>query len=172
MLMSVFPALVVQIKMLSERKQELERRVNVMLEENEQLQHTVDDLRERTLVLEKQCHEKDLQVSGRHAADSLVLLSWFSVNIWTLTRKNHGKQNCTVYRYWKWISIHVINNLKDLCFKYEGKNIFSLKTNLHIFCLSKCTVLYIVNIFLLQQPKNNNTFLDIFKNIKIMAKIY
>ncbi|KTF92622.1 hypothetical protein cypCar_00033371, partial [Cyprinus carpio] len=51
-----------RIKMLSERKQELERRVNAMLEENEQLQHTVDELRERTLVLEKQCHQKDLQL--------------------------------------------------------------------------------------------------------------
>uniref|UniRef100_A0A673J378 BICD family like cargo adaptor 1 n=1 Tax=Sinocyclocheilus rhinocerous TaxID=307959 RepID=A0A673J378_9TELE len=51
-----------EIKMLSERKQELERRVNAMLEENQQLQHTVEDLRERTLVLEKQRHEKDLQL--------------------------------------------------------------------------------------------------------------
>ncbi|XP_067270595.1 BICD family-like cargo adapter 1 isoform X2 [Pseudorasbora parva] len=51
-----------EIKMLSERKQELERRVNAMLEENEQLQNTVDELRERTLVLEKQCHDKDLQL--------------------------------------------------------------------------------------------------------------
>ncbi|XP_016319361.1 bicaudal D-related protein 1 isoform X2 [Sinocyclocheilus anshuiensis] len=51
-----------EIKMLSERKQELERRVNAMLEENEQLQHTVEDLRERTLLLEKQRHEKDLQL--------------------------------------------------------------------------------------------------------------
>uniref|UniRef100_A0A672LFT9 BICD family like cargo adaptor 1 n=1 Tax=Sinocyclocheilus grahami TaxID=75366 RepID=A0A672LFT9_SINGR len=50
-----------EIKMLSERKQELERRVNAVLEENEQLQHTVEDLRERTLLLEKQRHEKDLQ---------------------------------------------------------------------------------------------------------------
>uniref|UniRef100_A0A9J8ARA8 BICD family like cargo adaptor 1 n=1 Tax=Cyprinus carpio carpio TaxID=630221 RepID=A0A9J8ARA8_CYPCA len=50
------------IKMLSERKQDLERRVNAMLEENQQLQHTAEDLRERTLVLEKQCHEKDLQL--------------------------------------------------------------------------------------------------------------
>lgn len=41
---------------------ELERRVHAMLEENELLQNTVDDLRERTLVFEKQCHEKDLQV--------------------------------------------------------------------------------------------------------------
>ncbi|ROI64805.1 BICD family-like cargo adapter 1 [Anabarilius grahami] len=48
--------------MLSERKQELERRVNAMLEENEQLQNTVEELRERTLVLEKQCHDKDLQL--------------------------------------------------------------------------------------------------------------
>ncbi|KAK7136349.1 hypothetical protein R3I94_014862 [Phoxinus phoxinus] len=48
--------------MLSERKQELERRVTAMLEENEQMQSTVDELRERTLVLEKQCHEKDSQL--------------------------------------------------------------------------------------------------------------
>lgn len=41
---------------------ELERRVHAMLEENELLQNTVDDLRERTLVLERQSHEKDLQV--------------------------------------------------------------------------------------------------------------
>ncbi|KAI4899228.1 hypothetical protein NFI96_030705 [Prochilodus magdalenae] len=48
--------------MLSERKRELERRVTAVLEENEQLQHSVDSLRERALVLEKQCHEKDLQL--------------------------------------------------------------------------------------------------------------
>ncbi|XP_036835560.1 BICD family-like cargo adapter 1 isoform X1 [Oncorhynchus mykiss] len=51
-----------EIKMLSERKRELERRVNAVLEENELLQNTVDDLRERTLVLEKHHHEKDLQL--------------------------------------------------------------------------------------------------------------
>ncbi|XP_042344964.1 BICD family-like cargo adapter 1 [Plectropomus leopardus] len=51
-----------EIKMLSERKMELERRVHAMLEENELLQSTVDDLRERTLVLERQSHEKDLQL--------------------------------------------------------------------------------------------------------------
>ncbi|XP_038137911.1 BICD family-like cargo adapter 1 [Cyprinodon tularosa] len=51
-----------EIKMLSERKMELERRVHAMMEENELLQNTVDDLRERTLLLEKQCHEKDLQL--------------------------------------------------------------------------------------------------------------
>ncbi|XP_029573223.1 BICD family-like cargo adapter 1 isoform X4 [Salmo trutta] len=51
-----------EIKMLSERKRELERRVNAVLEENELLQNTVDNLRERTLVLEKHHHEKDLQL--------------------------------------------------------------------------------------------------------------
>ncbi|XP_068577233.1 BICD family-like cargo adapter 1 isoform X2 [Cebidichthys violaceus] len=51
-----------EIKMLSERKMELERRVHAMLEENELLQNTVDDLRERTLVLERQSHQKDLQL--------------------------------------------------------------------------------------------------------------
>uniref|UniRef100_A0A3Q3F6Z4 BICD family like cargo adaptor 1 n=1 Tax=Kryptolebias marmoratus TaxID=37003 RepID=A0A3Q3F6Z4_KRYMA len=51
-----------EIKMLSERKIELEHRVHTALEENELLQSTVDDLRERTLVLKRQCHEKDLQL--------------------------------------------------------------------------------------------------------------
>ncbi|XP_030645223.1 BICD family-like cargo adapter 1 [Chanos chanos] len=51
-----------EIKMLSERKRELERRVNEVMEENEHLHNTVENLRERTLVLEKQCHEKDLQL--------------------------------------------------------------------------------------------------------------
>uniref|UniRef100_A0A3Q4GYU9 BICD family like cargo adaptor 1 n=1 Tax=Neolamprologus brichardi TaxID=32507 RepID=A0A3Q4GYU9_NEOBR len=51
-----------EIKMLSERKMESEHQVHAMLEENELLQNTVDELRERTLVLEKQCHEKDLQL--------------------------------------------------------------------------------------------------------------
>jgi len=41
---------------------ELERRVHVTLEDNELLQNTVDDLRERTLVLERQSRQKDLQV--------------------------------------------------------------------------------------------------------------
>ncbi|XP_055742580.1 BICD family-like cargo adapter 1 isoform X5 [Salvelinus fontinalis] len=51
-----------RIKMLSERKRELEDQVNAVLEENELLQNTVDDLREGTLVLEKQYHEKVLQL--------------------------------------------------------------------------------------------------------------
>uniref|UniRef100_A0A3P8W0B7 BICD family like cargo adaptor 1 n=1 Tax=Cynoglossus semilaevis TaxID=244447 RepID=A0A3P8W0B7_CYNSE len=55
-----------EIKMLSERKMELEHRVHAVLEENELLQSTVDDLRERTLVLEKQCNEKDLQLRQSH----------------------------------------------------------------------------------------------------------
>lgn len=41
---------------------ELERRVHAMLEENELLQNTVEDLREKTMLLERQCREKDQQV--------------------------------------------------------------------------------------------------------------
>lgn len=49
--------------MLSERKQELEQCLTTLHEENEQLHSTVDNWKEQTLVLEKLCHEKDLQVS-------------------------------------------------------------------------------------------------------------
>lgn len=41
---------------------ELERRVHAILEENELLQNTVDELREKTMVLERQWSEKELQV--------------------------------------------------------------------------------------------------------------
>ncbi|XP_062310270.1 BICD family-like cargo adapter 1 isoform X3 [Osmerus eperlanus] len=51
-----------EIKMLSERKRELECRVHAVLEENEVLQNSVEELRERTLVLEKRCREKDSQL--------------------------------------------------------------------------------------------------------------
>lgn len=55
-----------QITMLSERKVELEHRVHAIMEENELLQNTVEDLREKTMLLERQWKEKDLQV--RHTA--------------------------------------------------------------------------------------------------------
>lgn len=56
---------------------ELEHRVHAMLEENELLQNTVDELRERTLVLERQCHEKDLQVRAHKWSfgDSIILVN-------------------------------------------------------------------------------------------------
>lgn len=41
---------------------ELERRAHAILEENELLQTTVDDLREKSMLLERQWNEKDLQV--------------------------------------------------------------------------------------------------------------
>lgn len=62
-----------QIKMLSERKAELERRVHAALEDNELLQNTVDHLRERTLLLERRCQEKDLQVGGAAVITSHIL---------------------------------------------------------------------------------------------------
>lgn len=64
--------------MLSERKAELERRVHAALEENELLQNTVDDLRERTLLLERRCQEKDLQV-GAHLHPHLHMTLRFAL---------------------------------------------------------------------------------------------
>ncbi|XP_048099316.1 BICD family-like cargo adapter 1 [Alosa alosa] len=69
--MTRLESLQAEIKMLSERKRDLERRVNIMMDENEQLQNTMENLRERTLVLEKQCHEKDLQGSRRSDEEAL-----------------------------------------------------------------------------------------------------
>lgn len=51
-----------QIKMLSDRKRELELRLSATLQENDLLQGTVEELQDRVLVLERQGHDKDLQV--------------------------------------------------------------------------------------------------------------
>ncbi|KAI5094892.1 BICD family-like cargo adapter 1 [Silurus meridionalis] len=61
--MTQLESLQAEIKILSKHKQDLERCLTTLHEENEQLQSTVDNLKERTLVLEKLCHEKDLQAS-------------------------------------------------------------------------------------------------------------
>ncbi|KAF7695200.1 BICD family-like cargo adapter 1 isoform X1 [Silurus meridionalis] len=64
-----------EIKILSKHKQDLERCLTTLHEENEQLQSTVDNLKERTLVLEKLCHEKDLQLRQNHLELQEVRLS-------------------------------------------------------------------------------------------------
>ncbi|XP_024053163.2 BICD family-like cargo adapter 1 [Terrapene carolina triunguis] len=53
---------VLEIKMLTDRKRELECRLSAMMEENDLLQGTVEELQERVLVLERQSHDKDLQL--------------------------------------------------------------------------------------------------------------
>uniref|UniRef100_UPI00398EE098 BICD family-like cargo adapter 1 n=1 Tax=Pristiophorus japonicus TaxID=55135 RepID=UPI00398EE098 len=51
-----------EIKVLTERKRELERRISAMIEENELLQSTIEDLQDRVLMAERQSHNKDLQL--------------------------------------------------------------------------------------------------------------
>ncbi|XP_062814492.1 BICD family-like cargo adapter 1 isoform X2 [Anolis carolinensis] len=51
-----------QIKMLTDRKHELERRLSAVMEENNLLQGTVEELQDRVLILERQSHEKDVQL--------------------------------------------------------------------------------------------------------------
>lgn len=48
--------------MLSDRKRELEHRLSATLEENDLLRGTVEELQDRVLILERQGHDKDLQV--------------------------------------------------------------------------------------------------------------
>ncbi|XP_021487456.1 BICD family-like cargo adapter 1 isoform X3 [Meriones unguiculatus] len=51
-----------EIKMLSDRKRELEHQLSATLEENDLLQGTVEELQDRVLILERQGHDKDLQL--------------------------------------------------------------------------------------------------------------
>lgn len=55
--------------MLTDRKRELECRLSAMMEENDLLQGTVEELQERVLVLERQSHDKDLQVRRTGAGE-------------------------------------------------------------------------------------------------------
>lgn len=53
--------------MLSDRKRELEHRLSATLEENDLLQGTVEELQDRVLILERQGHDKDLQVLAQRS---------------------------------------------------------------------------------------------------------
>ncbi|XP_058995483.1 BICD family-like cargo adapter 1 isoform X3 [Mustela lutreola] len=64
-----------EIKMLSDRKRELEHRLSATLEENDLLQGTVEELQDRVLILERQGHDKDLQ-----APTNLVSLALLKTN--------------------------------------------------------------------------------------------
>ncbi|XP_069789535.1 BICD family-like cargo adapter 1 [Narcine bancroftii] len=55
-----------EIKVLTERKRELERRISSMIEENELLQGTIEELQERVLIAERQSRDKDLQLHQNH----------------------------------------------------------------------------------------------------------
>ncbi|KAF7238425.1 BICD family-like cargo adapter 1 [Varanus komodoensis] len=65
-----------QIKMLTDRKHELERRLSAMMEENSLLQGTVEELQDRVLILERQSHEKDLQLHQSQLELQEVRLSY------------------------------------------------------------------------------------------------
>ncbi|XP_072770373.1 BICD family-like cargo adapter 1 [Nerophis lumbriciformis] len=88
-----------EIKMLSERKTELERRMQAVLEEKEVLRNTVEDLREKTLVLERQCHEKDQQLQQSQVALLEVQLSHrqLAAQLEELTEEN-SLQSLTPHR--------------------------------------------------------------------------
>ncbi|XP_017734550.1 PREDICTED: bicaudal D-related protein 1 isoform X3 [Rhinopithecus bieti] len=66
---------VLEIKMLSDRKRELEHRLSATLEENDLLQGTVEELQDRVLILERQGHDKDLQLHQSHLELQEVRLS-------------------------------------------------------------------------------------------------
>ncbi|XP_047552766.1 BICD family-like cargo adapter 1 isoform X3 [Lutra lutra] len=65
-----------RIKMLSDRKRELEHRLSATLEENDLLQGTVEELQDRVLILERQGHDKDLQLHQSQLELQEVRLSY------------------------------------------------------------------------------------------------
>ncbi|XP_039240091.1 BICD family-like cargo adapter 1 isoform X3 [Pipra filicauda] len=67
---------VLEIKMLTDRKRELEHRLSAMMEENDLLQGTVEELQDRVLILERQSHDKDLQLHQSQMELQEVRLSY------------------------------------------------------------------------------------------------
>ncbi|XP_061458880.1 BICD family-like cargo adapter 1 [Rhineura floridana] len=65
-----------EIKMLTDRKQELERRLSAMMEENSLLQGTVEELQDRVLILERQSQEKNMQLHQSQVELQEVRLSY------------------------------------------------------------------------------------------------
>ncbi|XP_039088490.1 BICD family-like cargo adapter 1 isoform X3 [Hyaena hyaena] len=72
---------VLEIKMLSDRKRELEHRLSATLEENDLLQGTVEELQDRVLTLERQGHDKDLQLHQSQLELQEVRLSYRQLQV-------------------------------------------------------------------------------------------
>ncbi|XP_045697880.1 BICD family-like cargo adapter 1 isoform X3 [Phyllostomus hastatus] len=72
---------VLEIKMLSDRKRELEHRLSATLEENDLLQGTVEELQDRVLILERQGHDKDLQLHQSQLELQEVRLSYRQLQV-------------------------------------------------------------------------------------------
>uniref|UniRef100_A0A8D0HKK7 BICD family like cargo adaptor 1 n=1 Tax=Sphenodon punctatus TaxID=8508 RepID=A0A8D0HKK7_SPHPU len=70
-----------EIKMLTDRKCELECRLSAMIEENYLLQGTVEELQDQVLVLERQSHEKDMQLHQSQLELQEVRLSYRQLQI-------------------------------------------------------------------------------------------
>uniref|UniRef100_A0A8C5RCL7 BICD family like cargo adaptor 1 n=1 Tax=Laticauda laticaudata TaxID=8630 RepID=A0A8C5RCL7_LATLA len=70
-----------EIKMLRGRKQDLERRLSAMMEENNLLQGTVEELQDRVLILERQSHEKDMQLHQSQLELQEVRLSYRQLQV-------------------------------------------------------------------------------------------
>ncbi|XP_059974741.1 BICD family-like cargo adapter 1 isoform X1 [Mesoplodon densirostris] len=70
-----------EIKMLSDRKRELEHRLSATLEENDLLQGTVEELQDRVLILERQGHDKDLQLHQSQLELQEVRLSYRQLQV-------------------------------------------------------------------------------------------
>ncbi|KAK9391644.1 bicaudal D-related protein 1 [Crotalus adamanteus] len=70
-----------EIKMLRDRKQDLERRLSAMVEENNLLQGTVEELQDRVTILERQSHEKDTQLHQSQMELQEVKLSYRQLQV-------------------------------------------------------------------------------------------
>ncbi|XP_043834256.1 BICD family-like cargo adapter 1 isoform X3 [Dromiciops gliroides] len=72
---------VLEIKMLSDRKRELEHRLSATMEENDLLQGTVEELQDRVHILERQSHDKDLQLHQSQLELQDVRLSYRQLQV-------------------------------------------------------------------------------------------
>ncbi|XP_077016107.1 BICD family-like cargo adapter 1 isoform X3 [Tamandua tetradactyla] len=70
-----------EIKMLSDQKRELEHRLSTTLEENDLLQGTMEELQDRVLILERQSHDKDLQLHQSQLELQEVRLSYRQLQV-------------------------------------------------------------------------------------------
>ncbi|XP_037673044.1 BICD family-like cargo adapter 1 isoform X5 [Choloepus didactylus] len=72
---------VLEIKMLSDQKRELEHRLSATLEENDLLQGAMEELQDRVLILERQSHDKDLQLHQSQLELQEVRLSYRQLQV-------------------------------------------------------------------------------------------
>ena len=89
-----------QINLMTERKMDLERRIELLQGEREGLSSTLDESADRIIMLEKQSREQDSLVRTADWMNLELIVAYFSHNFSPVTVRSYIPAKCLDQRLW------------------------------------------------------------------------